>query len=301
MKDIFKSLSLSEMTPLRKPNPTVVFFLIAFGVPWTAWTALALMRLPRPSPWTVLLLVSGNFCSIAGFVAAYCAAGKKGIQDLLNRCLLFRVPILWWGYAISLPLLAGSITAVIRSAARGEVVTFKPLEIVHQWWVLYNFIFGFFWGPLGEEAGWRGFLLPRLLEKYSPLTASLILGLIWSLWHVPLDYRAYFHTVAGTVGFTVHTLCMSILMTVLFINTRASVLLPMILHWSNNISYEFVSVVFPGSRVAMADRVSEAVLVVLTLIIILAFRRQLTDNSLTVANLRRGANIVEVSGDYESS
>ncbi|WGX76637.1 CPBP family intramembrane metalloprotease [Paraclostridium bifermentans] len=49
-------------------------------------------------------------------------------------------------------------------------------------WIAPFMIFG---GGL-EEIGWRGFLLPKLLSKYSPLKSSLLIGLIWSCWHLPL-------------------------------------------------------------------------------------------------------------------
>jgi membrane protease YdiL (CAAX protease family) len=51
-----------------------------------------------------------------------------------------------------------------------------------RWWLFYLFVFGLFLGPLAEELGWRGFLLPRLLNNYSPLQASVILGLIGTAW-----------------------------------------------------------------------------------------------------------------------
>ena len=198
-----------------------------------------------------------------------------GVKDVLSRLLLFRVPIFWWCYAF-LPVFVAIMAAAINSAVRGNSIAFKPLEVIHQWWMVYNFLVAFLLGPLGEEAGWRGFLLPRLLEQYSPLTASLMLGLIWNVWHVPLDYASYFHTILGTAEFTVHTVCLSVLMTVLFLNTRGSILLAMIVHWSGNISYDLASVVFPTSRIVMPDHTYEILLVVFTLLIALLFRTQLS-------------------------
>jgi membrane protease YdiL (CAAX protease family) len=117
---------------------------------------------------------------------------------------------------------------------------------------------------LGEDTGWRGFLLPRLLEKYSPLTASLILGLIWAVRHIPLDYSAYSQRVLRAAEFTLHVLCLSVLMTILTLNTRGSILLAMIVHWSNNISHEFASVIFPAGGIVMPNRLYEILLVILS-------------------------------------
>ena len=79
---------------------------------------------------------------------------------------------------------------------------------------------------VGEELGWRGYALPRLLERFSPLVASLILGVIWWLWHLPTFF------IAGTpqfrqpvVAFLIMTTAYSILMTWIFLHTHGSVLI----------------------------------------------------------------------------
>jgi membrane protease YdiL (CAAX protease family) len=100
-------------------------------------------------------------------------------------------------------------------------------------------------GPLGEEAGWRGFLLPRMLSRYSPLLTSLIIGLIWSAWHYPLYWDSVFADPITAASFTVGTVCFSVLMTVLWGFTRASVFWAIIFHWSVNISGRVVAGVFP--------------------------------------------------------
>jgi membrane protease YdiL (CAAX protease family) len=88
----------------------------------------------------------------------------------------------------------------------------------------------------GEELAWRGFALPRLQARYSALTSSLILGLLWTLFHLPL-----FFTVTGSsqadwsfTSFTISTLGMTVLYTWLFNHTRGSVLLAYLLHAAAN-------------------------------------------------------------------
>ena len=80
-------------------------------------------------------------------------------------------------------------------------------------------------GPWGEETGWRGFALPRLLTRFTPLTAAIILGVIWGLWHTPA-FLASGLTQSGTSfgWFLVETPCLSIIMTWIYVNANRNYL-----------------------------------------------------------------------------
>jgi membrane protease YdiL (CAAX protease family) len=118
------------------------------------------------------------------------------------------------------------------------------MGLFHQWWLFYMFVFGLFQGPLGEELAWRGFLLPRLLGKYSPLEASLILGLIWGTWHI----NVFFSPISTWGLFTASAVAVSILMTVMFLHTRGSVLLAIVMHWSVVPGKYIIGTLFPASQ-----------------------------------------------------
>lgn len=90
-------------------------------------------------------------------------------------------------------------------------------------------------GPLGEELGWRGFALPRLLKRRSALSAGVILGIIWGVWHLPA------FIIAGTPQnnmsfpiFMISIVALSVLMTWAFKGTRGSVLAAALIHWAFN-------------------------------------------------------------------
>ena len=90
-------------------------------------------------------------------------------------------------------------------------------------------------GSLGEELGWRGFLLPKLIDKYNPITASLILGVIWAFWHLPVDLFANNnHGILNFVFRIIWTLPLSIIFTWFFIKTEGSLLIALFLHTSIN-------------------------------------------------------------------
>jgi membrane protease YdiL (CAAX protease family) len=98
----------------------------------------------------------------------------------------------------------------------------------------FNLLFG---GTLGEEIGWRGFALPRLLEKFSPLQASFILGVVWALWHLPIDIRYGFGlTGAGAVIVRLlWTWPVTIIFTWFYLRSKRCLLAPFMLHTSANI------------------------------------------------------------------
>ena len=100
-------------------------------------------------------------------------------------------------------------------------------------------LFAVFSGPLGEEPGWRGFALPRLLSRYPALTASLILGVVWAAWHIPL-------LLVGdlTVYGTVNAVLAAIVFTWVYQNTGGSVLIPILMHMSHQNSVRYLGKVF---------------------------------------------------------
>jgi len=88
----------------------------------------------------------------------------------------------------------------------------------------------------GEELAWRGFALPKLQARYNALTSSIILGLFWSLFHLPLFFTLTGSSQSGTnfFVFTLATVCLSIIFTWMFNHTRGSVLLAYLLHGATN-------------------------------------------------------------------
>jgi membrane protease YdiL (CAAX protease family) len=265
------------MSRSKTAAPIVVFFLVAFGIPWATWISLAFLHVASPKD-TLRFMVGASFCSVGGVAATYVAGGTLGLKELVRRCVLYRVPIVWWIYALFLPLGLLACASVIYGVAHGKVGPIKPTELFHEWWLFFIFVFGLFQGPLGEELGWRGFLLPFLLKKYSPLKASLILGLVWALWHLPSGLLPggpyYFHTISGTLLFAASAVALSIFMTVLFLRTHGSVLLAIAMHWSVMPSSEIVKISFPAGQLA-PDWLRAVVVIVVAAVVVVVLGSRL--------------------------
>ncbi len=118
-----------------------------------------------------------------------------------------------------------------------------------------------------EEAAWRGFALPRLQARYNALTASLILGVLWGVWHLPLWFIPGSFQTFSFPGFLILTVAMSIITTWVFNNTRGSVLLCGILHAATNAAIAFSNVLTGTSTlfwIFVAVEVAAAVAITLS-------------------------------------
>jgi membrane protease YdiL (CAAX protease family) len=113
-------------------------------------------------------------------------------------------------------------------------------------------------GPLGEELGWRGFALPRLLHNCSALIASVIVGLIWGLWHLPAFFiNGLPQNQFSLPAFLVACVALSVLMTWVYQHTQGSILFAVLIHWLFNTDF------LPrGTFPAMAAILTVAALVV---------------------------------------
>jgi len=270
----------TDMLPVRKANPTLVFLLIAFGIPWSIQLFMAFKRIPLIPVWPGLIVANG-FCSVAGFVAAYCESGWTGVTELGHRCVRHQASKGWWAYTLLLNLGIANVTTLVYGLVHGVVGPLRLPDLAHQWWLPFAFLFGFIFGPLGEEAGWRGYLLPRLLRQYSPLVSSLILGLISALWHFPtgllVGSASYFHSVMGLLLFTTSAICMNILITILFLHTGMSVLHAIVFHWTIMPAIAVSEIIFPPIQ-QPPDWVRAIGLIVFTLGAAAIFRQRLCSN-----------------------
>jgi membrane protease YdiL (CAAX protease family) len=163
---------------MRALRSSTLFCLLAFLLSWYPYL-LGKTRLVR---------TSGGINPLGPAVAALMVAGifyrRRGIKELLARYLPWRAH--WSNYAIAfaLPVLLVVLAAAIIMLL-GAHRTFSTQ--VSSWPdLLPRFVFVFLFVGLGEETGWRGFSLPELQKRYSPLVASLIIAVFWAAWHIPL-------------------------------------------------------------------------------------------------------------------
>ena len=169
--------------------------------------------------------------------------GRAGIRALLRRFLVWRVGVRWYAVALfgpaALTLLAIGIYVLLGGTAPDftHPLVREFLGRPSRWW--YAAAVWLLFGILtnGEEIGWRGYALPRLQARYGALAASLIIGVVWAVWHLPKFWTA---GSAQTYPFWMFVLAMlpeAILYTWVFNNTRGSLLLVTVLHAAVNTAF----------------------------------------------------------------
>jgi uncharacterized protein len=204
------------------------FFVLTFAISCTLWFGLAAASVPITTTKGAVL----NVLAIAGpsIAAVLLTLGLGQLRDLQAGFFLSRLSVRWSVVAVGLPLammaIAISVSVAFLSAPSPHL-TVGLLGVL-----LLEFIrILFLGGPLGEELGWRGFALPRLSQQHTALTSSVLLGLVWGLWHVPLYFvpgtgqneilRTDTSPAFAISGFVGWTIGLSVLFTWLYNQTRS--------------------------------------------------------------------------------
>jgi len=238
--------------------PLTFYFVIAYGFAWLVWVPLALSQdgagvLSFHSPIgasasVILASFVGPFLS--AFIMTGVTEGRAGIGRLLRRCVLWRVGLGWYLFAlIGIPMILVLGVVVLP----GAMASFKGLAslVPRRPWVSM-IVYVFLHGPLGEEPGWRGFALPRLQRLHGPLVGSLILGPLWALWHMPYFWVpawSFPPTLANIGLFVIASIPVTIIITWVFNNTKGSVLMAILGHWSFDFTFVILNLLFTAPLV----------------------------------------------------
>jgi membrane protease YdiL (CAAX protease family) len=179
--------------------------------------------------------------------------GKEGRARFRNR---FRQTKLGWKWYLAILLGIPALFLLGVAVQPGTLVNFKgfqPSLLVS--YLIYFVVVFFGGGPLGEEPGWRGFALPRLQERHSPLKATLILSILWTCWHLP-DFLTDAQGGGPGTGwsafltnfpiFLVLVTSLAILFTWVFNRTRGSVFATLLAHASVNTPQLVLVPLFPA-------------------------------------------------------
>lgn len=243
----------------------------------------------RPGPGILALVFIGTF--MPSFVALGLTAraeGRVGLRALLSRLLRWEVAGGWYLFAAGFMIAIKLGVALVHRLTIGAWPRFGDTP-----WVLmlaataFSTVVG---GQAGEELGWRGYALPRLAERFGLAGASIVLGVIWACWHLPLFYLHGVDTygqsfpvyLAQVVGF-------SVAIAWLYWRTGGSLLLTMLMHAAINNTKDIVPSVprppaNPLTPHASATSVIGMTLVwIVAIVLLIRMRRADLNASLVVA------------------
>jgi membrane protease YdiL (CAAX protease family) len=217
----------------------VTFFTLTYLLTW------GLDLAPVKEPLHSIFEMLGAFGpAFSAMLLTALQSGRTGVRALFARLFRWRagprwylfvllMPFALWLSALGIALLAGWVT--LDGVQTGQLV----------WLPLALLLGGLLYGPLGEEPGWRGFALPRLFQRWSPLASGLMLGVIWGLWHLPVFFSPDTNQhrlllslpippVLVVTGYLLWAIALSLIVVWVFQHTHGSVLLAVLLHTSVN-------------------------------------------------------------------
>ena len=216
--------------------PLIVFFVLAYVFSWWPWPLYAFGLSPSP------IIAFGPF--LAAILVLALTTGKGGVVTLLRRMVRWRVRPVWYAVALLLPVAISGGAALLNVVLGASAPS--PAELGAWSGLVPTFFLLLLVPGIGgawEEPGWRGYALPKLQGGHSALLASLILGVVWAFWHLPLMVIGQIH-----LSDQVYIVAWTVVFTWVFNNTNGSVLIAMLMHNMHNvISGGYFSAMFSGA------------------------------------------------------
>ncbi len=251
----------------KRRDGLAAFFVLVFGYTWgiAALYALfpgavgtvssSLTNASRSMFSNPLLLSAVSSPTLAALIVAS-SLGRASIAGLIKRLLIWRIAWYWY-VAATAGIAALAIVARIASTfafglalpqfSIAQLPTLATASVLDP-------------GPFVEELGWRGFALPRLLDRYNGLTAALVLGTAWGVWHLPAFFISGMPQSQQPIWtFMIIAISTTVLMTWVLNKARGSVLPAILIHWSIN---QFAEWHFPGAMMTALTFASAALILV---------------------------------------
>jgi membrane protease YdiL (CAAX protease family) len=235
-------------------NPLLAFFILTYLISWGFWFSMVALSLDLKDPvGSIINGLASYGPTLAGLILTAILFGSDGLLQLSARLSPSKMRVRSYLTVILLPFLIMIVALMISLFMDGSF----PTKLAGGAWILPLVLEAlrifFFGGALGEEIGWRGFALPRLLSNNSPFKASLILGLIWGIWHAPI----YFVSGSGQndmlksggsfvmlfPAFVVWTIGLAVLFTWVYKKTNGNLLMAILFHTAVNTAVFFPSVI----------------------------------------------------------
>ncbi|TFF97080.1 MAG: CPBP family intramembrane metalloprotease [Promethearchaeota archaeon] len=231
------------------------YFIFTYIWSWSFWIPAVLLRKNVfDFPNFLLLGLGGLGPFIVSISLTYFKEDREVWRDFWKRVIdVRRIGFVWLAVAIFMAPLVCSLGIITGILFNGVFPSFETAVeyLSNPIGFIFYLFFVFIYGPLPEEFGWRGYALDRLQKKWNALYSSLILALLWALWHWPMffmvgTYQSGEQSIGSLrfwidycLGITVNT----ILMTWVYNNTKRSILSAVLYHFMMNFTGEFLNLI----------------------------------------------------------
>jgi membrane protease YdiL (CAAX protease family) len=183
---------------------------------------------------SVLRALLGDYGpALAAVLAVAIVEGHNGLRAFFAGLLRWQCSARLYVLALALPLALVGVAMIVGITTGTVAPATDPVNPLRVFAIFFLMIV--LDGPLGEEVGWRGLLLPRLLEFMNPVPASLLVGMVWWAWHIPIylaDGKA--NSAFDWAMFLVTTLSLSLVVGRFYLRTGGSVLIAILFHTASN-------------------------------------------------------------------
>ena len=226
----------------------VCFFLLTFALTWTTWLASARWAGPDNSG---VFSVGGPVFLLGVFAPAIVslaltarAEGGEGVRRLVARIGRWQVDGRLYLFAVGYMAALRLTAALIQRAATGAWPRFGDTPLL----LMLGALLVSTWVQAGEEIGWRGYALPRLAKHIGLSAASMILGVLWASWHLPLFFMQHTDSLGQSFPlYLTYVVALSVAMAWLYWKSDGSLLLVMLMHAAVNNTGGIVPAAVPGA------------------------------------------------------
>jgi membrane protease YdiL (CAAX protease family) len=216
----------STVEQFVRDNQTATFAGLTLTISWGLWIPLFIAF--DPATVTEAHVIPGAFGPFAAAALVTWLSGAS-VRDWLRSVAAWRASPRWYLAALAVPIAIGvavgvvllTDTGTIGGRMLGQLAAFYPVMVLVALLV----------GGGQEEPGWRGFALPRLQERFDALTASLLIGIVWALWHLPLfAFEAGIYSDRSYLLYVPAVLAFSVLLTWLYNSSGGTVAVAALFH-----------------------------------------------------------------------
>jgi uncharacterized protein len=252
---------------LVKRHPIITFFVLTYALTWAIESPLVFLTdSVTDTQGLILVILASNVPSVMAIVLTAMVFGWGALRKLLGRLLIWRVNPLWYLLLVLGPaaLVAGVVP--LNALLGGPALSLGMPLLGIAVFLAFHIVPG---SALGEEIGWRGYVLPRLQSRMSALSAALIIGPIWALWHLPLWLTGEpGRTPTLYAGFVVSVTALSVVLTWVYNSTEGSLLFVVLLHATYNLPIT-LAIDDLGSRATVPVLLYFGLLVVAAIVVVI--------------------------------
>lgn len=223
------------MKNVIRRHPTAAYIILAFSWTWLIAFTMLFIGLAddvtNPSPLFILGGILSNVSpSLAALLVTRISGGKEALKKLTGRFKIKGQK----GWTLPALLIVPVVTALTTIISHFFFREYRFALVVPM--IAMGLVWPLFSG-MGEEFGWRGYMLPRLIKRFGLMKAALLLGILWEVWHLPMHYMAYKAYGAYmipaflTIGFLNLTLN-AVIMAIIYAVNKGSIKLMVLYHYT---------------------------------------------------------------------